>query len=105
MCRGWQQKVSRFHNRQLRFSNLLPSSIACDVFENSDHCVHKLVSGTLADQTSSSTYHSKEIFDRTCVDCVQRRHFDAQQRMLWSERHDGVFRQRGEEEVASRSLL
>ena len=35
---GSQQKVSRFHNRQLRFSNRLPSSIACDVFENSDHC-------------------------------------------------------------------
>jgi hypothetical protein len=33
-----QQKVSRFHNRQLRFSNRRPSSIACDVLENSDHC-------------------------------------------------------------------
>lgn len=33
-----QQKVSRFHNRQLKFSNRLPSSIACDVFENNDHC-------------------------------------------------------------------
>ena len=32
-----QQKVSRFHNRQLRFSSRLPSSIACDVLEKSDH--------------------------------------------------------------------
>jgi len=41
---GAQQNVSRFHNRQLRFSNRLPSSIACDVFENSDHCSACLVS-------------------------------------------------------------
>ena len=33
-----QQNVSRFHNRQLKFSSRLPSSIACEVFENSDHC-------------------------------------------------------------------
>lgn len=37
-CRsGAQHNVSRFHNRQLRFSNRLPSSIACEVFENNDH--------------------------------------------------------------------
>ena len=35
---GLQQKVSRFHRRQLRFSSRLPSSIACDVLENNDHC-------------------------------------------------------------------
>ena len=37
-CFGSQQNVSRFQSRQLRFSNRLPSSIACDVLENSDHC-------------------------------------------------------------------
>jgi hypothetical protein len=36
---GAQQNVSRFHSRQLRFSSRLPSSIACDVFENNDHCI------------------------------------------------------------------
>jgi hypothetical protein len=35
---GAQQNVSRFHNRQLRFSSRFPSSMACDVFEKSDHC-------------------------------------------------------------------
>lgn len=35
---GLQQKVSRFHKRQLKFSNRLPSSIACEVLENNDHC-------------------------------------------------------------------
>ena len=35
---GAQQKVSRFHSRQLRFSSRLPSSIACEVLEKSDHC-------------------------------------------------------------------
>jgi hypothetical protein len=35
---GEQQNVSRFHNLQLKFSSLFPSSIACDVFEKSDHC-------------------------------------------------------------------
>lgn len=35
---GVQQKVSRFHSLQLRFSSLLPSSIAWDVLENRDHC-------------------------------------------------------------------
>lgn len=35
---GWaQQKVSRFQRRQLRFSRRLPSSIACEVLEKSDH--------------------------------------------------------------------
>ena len=34
---GLQQNVSRFQSLQLKFSNRLPSSIACDVFENSDH--------------------------------------------------------------------
>lgn len=33
-----QQKVSRFQRRQLRFSRRLPSSIACEVLEKSDHC-------------------------------------------------------------------
>ena len=33
-----QQNVSRFHSLQLRFSSRLPSSMACDVFENNDHC-------------------------------------------------------------------
>ena len=32
-----QQKVSRFHSRQLRFSRRLPSSMACEVLENNDH--------------------------------------------------------------------
>lgn len=35
---GAQQNVSRFHSRQLRFSNRFPSSIACEAFEKSDHC-------------------------------------------------------------------
>lgn len=35
---GAQQNVSLFHSRQLRFSSRLPSSIACEVLENSDHC-------------------------------------------------------------------
>ena len=34
---GLQQNVSRFHNRQLRFSSRRPSSIACEVLENNDH--------------------------------------------------------------------
>ena len=33
-----QQNVSRFHSLQLRFSSRFPSSMACDVFENNDHC-------------------------------------------------------------------
>lgn len=36
-CLALQQKVSRFHNRQLRFSNRFPFSIACDVLDNMDH--------------------------------------------------------------------
>jgi len=32
-----QQKVSRFQRRQLRFSSRLPSSMAWEVFEKSDH--------------------------------------------------------------------
>jgi hypothetical protein len=32
-----QQKVSLFHSLQLRFSNRLPLSIACEVLEKSDH--------------------------------------------------------------------
>lgn len=43
-CRGAQQKVSRFQSRHERFSNRLPSSIACEVFEKSDHCKDKQVS-------------------------------------------------------------
>ena len=35
---GLQQNVSRFHNRHERFSRRLPSSMACEVLENSDHC-------------------------------------------------------------------
>lgn len=35
---GLQQNVSRFHKRHDRFSNRLPSSMACDVLENKDHC-------------------------------------------------------------------
>jgi len=35
---GAQQNVSLFHNRQDKFSNRFPSSIACDVLEKSDHC-------------------------------------------------------------------
>lgn len=38
---GAQQNVSRFQRRQLRFSRRLPSSIACEVFENNDHCGDK----------------------------------------------------------------
>ena len=34
---GLQQKVSRFQSLQLRFSSRLPSSMACEVFENNDH--------------------------------------------------------------------
>lgn len=34
---GAQQKVSLFQTRKMRFSNRLPSSIACEVFEKSDH--------------------------------------------------------------------
>lgn len=33
----WQQKVSLFHNRQLRFSSRLPSSTAWEALEKSDH--------------------------------------------------------------------
>lgn len=38
---GAQQKVSRFHSRHERFSSRLPCSMACDVFENKDHCTRR----------------------------------------------------------------
>lgn len=41
----WQQNVSRFHNLQLRFSSLLPSSSAREAFEKSDHCEASVRSG------------------------------------------------------------
>ena len=80
-----QQKVSRFQRRQLRFSRRLPSSIACDVLEKSDHCGRRKESGS-ADLRVEwrkfpgarvGTYHAKEVLDAAGVDGVQRRHFDA----------------------------
>lgn len=38
---------------------------------------------------AGGTYHAKEVLDAAGVDGVQRRHFDAQQRVLWAERHAG----------------
>ena len=40
-CLALQQKVSRFHNRQLMFSYRFPWSMACEVLENNDHCARK----------------------------------------------------------------
>jgi hypothetical protein len=79
-----QQKVSRFQRRQLRFSRRLPSSIACDVLEKSDHCGRRKESGTdlrvewrTFPAARVGTYHAKEVLDAAGVDGVQRRHFDA----------------------------
>lgn len=44
---GAQQKVSRFHSRQERFSRRLPLCIACPVLENKDHCGKALVARLL----------------------------------------------------------
>lgn len=42
---GAQQKVSRFHKRQLRFSSRRPFSIACEAFENKLHCAECVSEG------------------------------------------------------------
>ena len=77
-----QQKVSRFQRRQLRFSSRLPSSIAWEVLEKSDHCGRRKESGTdvrrkFPAARVGTTYHAKEVLDAAGVDCVQGRHFDA----------------------------
>ena len=78
-----QQKVSRFQRRQLRFSSRLPSSIAWEVLEKSDHCGRRKESGMRVERRKfpaarvGTTYHAKEVLDAAGVDCVQGRHFDA----------------------------
>lgn len=79
-----QQKVSRFQRRQLRFSSRLPSSIAWEVLEKSDHCGRRKESGTdlrvewrKFPGARVGTYHAKEVLDAAGVDCVQGRHFHA----------------------------
>ena len=57
---GAQQNVSRFHNRQERFSNRLPSSIAFDAFEKSAHCEEAKVSGEHVCRRCCWTNHAKQ---------------------------------------------
>lgn len=95
---GEQQKVSRFQSRQLRFSRRFPSSMACEVLEKSDHCEGEEVSGTCCGREGvmmsvgagkERAYHAKEVLDAARVDCVQRGHFNPQQRVLGRKGHDG----------------
>ncbi len=72
-----QQNVSRFQRRQLRFSNRLPSSIACDVLEKSDHCTRHMLAFTVTFRGHASgvrrkraTYHSKEVLHTVSLDGI-----------------------------------
>lgn len=73
-CFALQQNVSRFHNRQLRFSNRLPSWIACDVLDKMDHC--RLCQWTLVERGPDLPYHAKQVLDAGRVDRPQGLGFD-----------------------------
>lgn len=74
-CFALQQNVSRVHNRQLRFSNRLPSLIACDVFESIDHYEHCQWVRVLSEP--DYPYHAEEILDTGRVNRSQGARFHA----------------------------
>lgn len=66
---GAQQKVSLFHNRQLRFSNLLPSSTEPVHFEKTKDVNHGLIRKSVLGLTSP---HAEEILYVACVNLVDQ---------------------------------
>jgi hypothetical protein len=65
---GSQQKVSLFHNRQLRFSNLRPSSNDPAHLENTAQ--RQSLSRTKFHRSALTCPHAEEILDVASVDLV-----------------------------------
>lgn len=84
---GEQQKVSRFHNRQLRFSSRFPSSMASEILEKTVCMISELPEKADALQGERTGPHAKEILDGASIDGVHFVDVDFEQRVLRSKRH------------------
>ena len=75
---GSQQKVSLFHNRQLRFSNLRPSSNEPAHLENTANV--SLCHGENSKELTCP--HAEEVLDVASVDLVDQTHVNGQNRRI-----------------------
>jgi hypothetical protein len=77
---GSQQKVSLFHNRQLRFSNLRPSSSEPAHLENTANV--SLCHGARSKGVQLTCPHAEEVLNVAGVDLVDQSHVHGQDRRI-----------------------